>query len=53
MPHVYAHASTLCFFHNLVSTQTFQRELTASVDSCGGDKERPLSGVTNYRREVA
>ena len=33
-PHVYVGAWTQCRFHSLISTQTFQRALTASVDSC-------------------
>ena len=34
-PHVYVRAWVLCWSHSLVSTQTFRRALTASVDSCG------------------
>ena len=33
-PHVYVRAWTLCCFHCLISTRTFRRVLTASVDSC-------------------
>ena len=34
-PHVYMHACALgCFYSHIISIQTFQRVLTASVDSC-------------------
>ena len=42
-PHVYVCAWALCCIHSLTSTQTFQRVLTALVDSCTGVK----SGITN------
>ena len=45
-PHVYVRAWALGCFHSLISTQTFQRSLTASVDmQLHGDKEYPFSGV--------
>ena len=31
-PHACVHASMLCCFHGLISTQTFQRAVTASVE---------------------
>ena len=34
--HVYVHAWALGCFHSLISTQTFQRALTASVDRFSG-----------------
>ena len=38
-------------FHNLISTETFRRALTASVDSCAEIKiECPFSGVTKSGR---
>ena len=40
-PHVYARAWALGSFHNLISTQTFWRALTASVDSCAEIKTAP------------
>ena len=43
-------AWALCWFHSLISTQTFQRALTASVDSCAEIKKCPFSGVTNSVR---
>ena len=33
-PRVYVRAWTLCCFHSFISTQTLERALTASVDSC-------------------
>ena len=33
-PHVYMRAWALSCFHSVISTQTVQRVLTASVDSC-------------------
>ena len=47
--HVYVHAWALGSFHSLISTQTFRRVLTASVDSCTGI-ECPFSGVTKSGR---
>ena len=51
-PHVYVRASTLSYFHSLVSTQAFRRALTESVDKLmRGDKiECPFSGATNSGR---
>ena len=44
---VYKRALVLGSFHSLISTQTFRRELTASVDSCAEIKiECPFNGVT-------
>ena len=34
----------------IIITQTFRRALTASVDSCAGDKECPFNGVTKSDR---
>ena len=45
MSHVYMGAWALGCFHSLTSTQTFQRALTTSVDSCM-EIECPFSGVT-------
>ena len=39
--HVYVRAWALGCFHNLISTQTFRRTLTASVDSCTEIKSAP------------
>ena len=39
--HVYVHAWALGRFHSLISTQTFQRALTVSVDSCAEIKSAP------------
>ena len=39
--HVYVRAWALGCFHILVSTQTFRRALTASVDSCAEIKSAP------------
>ena len=50
--HVYVRASALGCFHGLISTQTFWRALTASVDSCAEIKECPFSGVTSAGRRV-
>ena len=41
-PLVYVHAWTLGCFHSLISTQTFSRALTASVDNCAKIKECPF-----------
>ena len=48
-PHVYVRAWALGCFHSLISTRTFRRALTASVDSCA-DKEWPFSSVTKSGR---
>ena len=37
-PQVYMRAWMLSCFHSIISTQTFQRVLTASVDSCAETK---------------
>ena len=47
--HVYVHAWALGCFHSLISTQTFQRALTASVDRCAVI-DCPFSGVTKSGR---
>ena len=47
--HVYVRALPLGCFYSHISTRTFRRALTASLDS-GGDKECPLSGVTKSCR---
>ena len=39
--HVYEHAWALGCFHSLISTQTFWRALTVSVDSCAEIKSAP------------
>ena len=44
------HDLMLFCFRSLISTQNFQRALTASVNSSHGDKECPFSGVTNSDR---
>ena len=41
-PRVYVRALALGRFHSLISTRTFQRALTASVDSCAEIKIAPL-----------
>ena len=40
-PHIYVHVWTLYCIHSLISTQTFQRVLKASVDSCKEIKNGP------------
>ena len=40
-PHVYVYAWVLGCFHSLISTKTFQRALTASVDNCAEIKSAP------------
>ena len=40
-PHVYVRAWALGCFHSLISTLTFQRALTTSVDSCAEIKSAP------------
>ena len=40
-PHVYVHAWALGRFHSPISTRTFQRALTALVDSCAEIKSAP------------
>ena len=40
-PHVYVGAWALRCFHSLISTRTFRRALTASLDSCAEIKSTP------------
>ena len=40
-PHVYVSAWALGCFYSLISTQTFQRVLTTSVDKCAQIKSAP------------
>ena len=40
-PHVYVRAWALGYFYSHVSTRTFRRALTASVDSCVEIKSAP------------
>ena len=47
--HVYVRASAIGCFYSHISTQTFRRALTASVDSCA-EIEYPFSGVTKSGR---
>ena len=50
-PHVFVRVWALGCFYSHISTQTFRRALTASVDSLlRGDKEGPFSGVTKSGR---
>ena len=49
-PRVYVSAWTLCCFHSFTTTQTFQRAVTASVDSCAEMKSAPFSSVTRSGR---
>ena len=46
----YVCAWMLCCFHSLTNAQTFQRMLTASVDSCTKVKSTPCSSATNFGR---
>ena len=48
--HVYVHSWVLGCFHSLISTQTFRRALTTSVDSCAVIKSAPSGGVTKSGR---
>ena len=41
-PHVYVRVLALGCFYSHISTQTFRRALTASVDSCAEIKSAPL-----------
>ena len=55
--HVYVRTLVLGCFHGLISTQTFRRAPTTSVDSCAsgqlcGDKECPFSDVTKSGLEL-
>ena len=47
--HVYVRALALGCFYSHISTRTFRRALTASVDSCA-EIECPFSGVTKSGR---
>ena len=50
-PHVYVRAWALGCFYSHISTRTFRRALTASVDSCAEIKSAPTdSGVTRSGR---
>ena len=46
MSRVYVRALALGCFYSHISTRTFRRALTTSVDSCAEIKECPFSGVT-------
>ena len=48
-PHVYMRAWALDCFYNHISTRTFRRALTVSVDSCA-EIECPFSGVIKSGR---
>ena len=48
VPYVYVHASALCF-NSLISTHTFWKALTVSVDRCA-EIECSYSGITNSGR---
>ena len=48
-PHVYVSAWALGYFYSHISTRTFRRALTVSVDSCA-EIECPFSGVTKSSR---
>ena len=48
--HVYVRALALGCFYSQISTLTFRRALTASLDSCVEIKECPFSGVTKSGR---
>ena len=48
--HVYVRVLALGCFYSHVSTRTFRRALTASLDKLRGDKECPFSGVTKSGR---
>ena len=48
--HVYVRAWALGCFRSHISTRTFRRALTASLNSCAIDKECPFSGVTKSGR---
>ena len=50
-PRDYVRAWTLCCFHSLISTHSFRRALTASMDSCVDVKSTPLvEYVTSFGR---
>ena len=46
-PHVYVRAWALDCFYSHISTRTFRRALTASVDSCAEIKSAPLVASLN------
>ena len=46
-PHVYVRAWALGCFHSLISTRTFRRALTASLDSCAEIKSAPSVAELN------
>ena len=46
--HVYVGTWALCCFHRLISTQTFRRTLTASVDSCAEIKSAPSTVYNQF-----
>ena len=48
--HVYVRALALGCFYSHISTRTFRRALTASLDSCAEIKSAPFSGVTKSGR---
>ena len=51
MRHVYVRALALGCFYSHISTRSFRRALTASLDSCAEIKvECPFSGVTKSSR---
>ena len=50
VPHVYVRAWALGCFYSHISTQTFRRALTASLDSCAEIKECPFSAATKFGR---
>ena len=47
---VYMRALALDCLYSHISTRTFRRALTASLDSCAEIKECPFSGVTKSGR---
>ena len=49
MSHVYVRSLALGCFYGHISTRTFRRALTASVDSCA-ETEYPFSGITQSGR---
>ena len=49
---VYVRAWTLGCFYSLISTQTFRRALTASVDSCAETKRVPLQWRNQFKQSL-
>ena len=47
---VYVRAWALGYFYSHISTETFPRALTVSLDSCAEIKSTPFSGVTKSGR---